>query len=80
MAFAAATAMACGIDTEVALTQDRLTLLRGYKNVGDRRRDNLAIQFPISRKVPPTLADWAELNAHPERLTNWVDADADDDD
>ena len=61
VAVAGAAAMAVGIETAVAISQERLDALRGFP-VADGKRVSLAIQWPAARKPPKTLAEWGELN------------------
>ncbi|MBS9532365.1 hypothetical protein KIH27_02040 [Mycobacterium sp. M1] len=55
-AAAVAGAMACGIETLIPVTSDRLKILAGAGNRG--------IQWPPSLKPPATLGEWARLNAN----------------
>lgn len=70
---AAAGAMAVGISTPVAATQDRLNLLAGYDGPTDRHRTNKAVQWPAACTPPRTVADWTRLHETGERP---VDADS----
>ncbi|SHX64667.1 hypothetical protein [Mycobacteroides abscessus] len=60
---AAAGAMAVGIGTPVAPTQERLNILRGYDSPEATQRSNKAIQWPAHRKPPRTVEGWNRLHA-----------------
>lgn len=71
---AAAGAMAVGISTPVAATQDRLNILSGYDGPAERHRSNQSIQWPAARKPPRTVEAWKALHE------NGVPADPTEDD
>lgn len=59
VAVAAAAAMACGIETAVPVTQERLNLLRGYADETKTTRNNKAIQWSIKAKPAKNTAEFA---------------------
>lgn len=77
VALAMAAAMAVGIETDVPVTQRRLNVLSGYADDEATTRTNKSIVFPTRRKPPRTVAEWNELNAHPESLLRAVDKESD---
>ncbi|MGV0654792.1 hypothetical protein ABQE48_13070 [Mycolicibacterium thermoresistibile] len=58
VAFAAAGAMAVGIETDVPVTQERLNLLRGYADENRKTRNNKAIQWSVRAKPAKTVAEF----------------------
>lgn len=62
VAVAAAAGMAAGIETPVAVTQERLNTLSGYPDPEARYKMDGTISFPFGRKPPRSVEVWEKRN------------------